>query len=392
MTWLPFGLLGIAVCVHGQSLRLADICKTGRVRLVEEIRVTDAQLPDHAIFENPRGLAVDANGNVYVADAGADHIKVFGPDGKFLRMLGRRGEGPGELSGAGQIEIAGGHIIVFESMNLRISVLNLDGTFVRSGPLFPGAYGNIWKVMALPDGRPVVYVERGLPDDFRGQLPDYQILAVDVISEDLKITQTIYEKQLRSFRWARNPQENFFQRVRFPYHPTISVDVSAMGVIAVGLNEKYEIKLFRPDLQPFMVLSRAFTPVKCSEEDKKAFFERFRMAVFKDNKKTIVPNVPDFILKNTEFPEFLPPYRGLIFDSEGNLWVHLFMPSRETNIFDVFSPKGEFLQQIRVEGVPIDRSFALAVGLCFTGPFLWRIEHDADGFASLIKYRLTSGK
>jgi hypothetical protein len=62
MKWLLFGLLGIVLCAQGQSLRLADIYKTGRVRLVEEIRITDDQLPDHVIFENPRGIADDADG------------------------------------------------------------------------------------------------------------------------------------------------------------------------------------------------------------------------------------------------------------------------------------------------------------------------------------------
>jgi hypothetical protein len=66
------------------------------------------------------------------------------------------------------------------------------------------------------------------------------------------------------------------------------------------------------------------------------------------------------------------------------------MPDGATNVFDVFSPKGEFLQQIRVEGAPIDRSFTGTPGLCFAGPYLWRVEHDADGFASLVKYRLTA--
>jgi sugar lactone lactonase YvrE len=87
----------------------------------------------------------------------------------------------------------------------------------------------------------------------------------------------------------------------------------------------------------------------------------------------------------------VPPYRGLVFDSEGNLWVHPFMPDGAANVFDVFSPKGEFLQQIRVEGALVDRWFTGTAGLCFAGTYLWRIEHDADGFASLVKYRLTAG-
>jgi hypothetical protein len=67
----------------------ADLFKSGRVRLVQEVRVTDENLPENAPFQNPRGLAVDAQGLVYVADLDAGHIKVFGPDGKFRALLGR---------------------------------------------------------------------------------------------------------------------------------------------------------------------------------------------------------------------------------------------------------------------------------------------------------------
>jgi hypothetical protein len=116
------------------------------------------------------------------------------------------------------------------------------------------------------------------------------------------------------------------------------------------------------------------------------------MAVFVDNVKKILPKPPDYIVQLTEFPEFLPPYRGLIFDSEGNLWVHQYTQSRATNVFDVFSPKGEFIHKIIVEGAPIDASFTSSYGRPFAGSLLWQIERDKEGFASLVKYRLTAGK
>ena len=42
---------------------------------------------------------VDSSGRVYVG--GQDRVQVFAPDGTLLSTFGRRGEGPGEMSGSG---------------------------------------------------------------------------------------------------------------------------------------------------------------------------------------------------------------------------------------------------------------------------------------------------
>jgi hypothetical protein len=46
----------------------------------------------------PGGFAVDTAGNVYIEDASDMAIKVFDRAGRFLRAIGRRGEGPGEFT------------------------------------------------------------------------------------------------------------------------------------------------------------------------------------------------------------------------------------------------------------------------------------------------------
>jgi len=393
VTCLFVTLFGAALAAFGQSTRLAEIYKTGLVRLVEEVRINDNNLPESALFENPRGLAVAANGNVYVTDLAANHIKVFSPDGKFLRTLGHGGQGPGDLGFPESIEIAGDRIIVHELMNRRISILNLDGTFVKSAPFAPNDYyGWFMGMKSLHDGRLVVFVERGLAKGFSGRLPEDQDLAIELFPADLEAARVIYEKKIRASRWAKNPETNALHRVRFPYHPNICLGVDPSGRLAIGDNAKYEIEIYDPDKGRISTFSRSYTPVKLEDRDKKAHFDKFVMAVFVDNVKKILPKPPDYIVQLTEFPEFLPPYRGLIFDSEGNLWVHLYTQSRATNVFDVFSPKGEFIHQIIVEGAPIDASFTFGYGRPFAGSLLWQIERDKEGFASLAKYRLTAGK
>ena len=40
-------------------------------------------------LSDPRGLSVDSDGNIIVADAGNKLNKIFSPDGKFLRKIGQ---------------------------------------------------------------------------------------------------------------------------------------------------------------------------------------------------------------------------------------------------------------------------------------------------------------
>ena len=66
-------------------------------------------------FDNPRGLAVDSAGNIFVADTDNGRIEKFSPNGIFITSIGTRGEGYGQLKEpngiaidrAGNIYVAG---------------------------------------------------------------------------------------------------------------------------------------------------------------------------------------------------------------------------------------------------------------------------------------------
>ena len=64
------------------------------------------------MIEGGGDIAVDRSGRLYMSMLGGDHVLVFDADGTFLRRIGRRGEGPGEL------------------MSIRAFAVVEDGTFV----------------------------------------------------------------------------------------------------------------------------------------------------------------------------------------------------------------------------------------------------------------------
>ncbi len=84
-------------------------------------------------FAEPRGLAADGRGNLYVADTKNHRIQVFGPRGEFLREFGRKGSGEGELNEpCGLAADADGEVWVADTWNHRIVRFTPDGQFRAS--------------------------------------------------------------------------------------------------------------------------------------------------------------------------------------------------------------------------------------------------------------------
>jgi hypothetical protein len=54
----------------------------------------DDTLPEDLFFESPSTVSCDLEGNIYVVDSGAKNIKKFDAQGKFLKIIGREGQGP----------------------------------------------------------------------------------------------------------------------------------------------------------------------------------------------------------------------------------------------------------------------------------------------------------
>jgi DNA-binding beta-propeller fold protein YncE len=80
----------------------------------------------------PNGIAVDAADNIYVADSERGLVLVYGPDGKFLRYIGKRGdETLFHYPTAIAIDRDRGRLFLLDSPRHLIFVLDLEGNVLQ---------------------------------------------------------------------------------------------------------------------------------------------------------------------------------------------------------------------------------------------------------------------
>ena len=84
-------------------------------------------------IEEPRGIAVDSAGNIYVADTNNHRITVYAPSGEPLRTIGSYGAGEGQFNEPRGIAVdSDGNIYVADTWNARVVKLDPEGNFLAA--------------------------------------------------------------------------------------------------------------------------------------------------------------------------------------------------------------------------------------------------------------------
>jgi sugar lactone lactonase YvrE len=79
-------------------------------------------------FSKPTSVAVDQDGNLYVADMLNYRIEVFDADGQFIRAFGKHGDGPGYFAMPKGVAVdSDGHIWVTDTVQSRVQLFSQEG-------------------------------------------------------------------------------------------------------------------------------------------------------------------------------------------------------------------------------------------------------------------------
>ena len=84
-----------------------------------------------AQFDSPEKIAVDEDGYVYVVDGGNNRVQKFTPDGAFVAKWGSEGTGDGQFRSPVGVAASGGAVYVTDGRNHRVQKFSASGRFPR---------------------------------------------------------------------------------------------------------------------------------------------------------------------------------------------------------------------------------------------------------------------
>ena len=175
--------------IHNNKPQWKDETKV-KLEFIQEIGGMDVE--DDYIMSDIRDIAKDKNDNLYTVSAWNSRIKKFDKNGKYIKTIGRKGNGPGEFNLPSSIEIdENGNIFVLNSIGNLVILLNHNGKEIKrfnvksvnkmrilsNEKIIFEAFG---KNSMSPDAQPLFYIY-----DFNGYLL-YTLGKMTVVANDGK--------------------------------------------------------------------------------------------------------------------------------------------------------------------------------------------------------------
>jgi hypothetical protein len=155
----------VGICSFGKE---GILFTDSRLNEVYSLSIDGKQLKqfnDTVTLSRPTGIAFsETSGEIWVAETGSHRISVFDTNGKRIKTIGKRGDGPLEFNYPTYIWIdSAGRVYIVDSMNFRVQILSGEGdyigsfgkpgdatgTFARPRGVATDSKGNIYVVDAL---------------------------------------------------------------------------------------------------------------------------------------------------------------------------------------------------------------------------------------------------
>jgi len=357
---------------------LLESYKEGNIYLTSEITLGNELMQGEIILEMPTDLSFDTENNIYVCDFKANNIKVYNSFGKFVKIIGREGQGPGEFKNPLGLSIANKRLIVWDAGNRRLNTFTTNGQFIKFN-IISKSNGLPNKIRSLPNGDFVI--ESIKTYYFNNEKPQESI--IEIFSPDLERRRIVYKKEFWENKFILEPMRSIVPQ---PFSSRIHWDVSPDGKIIIGYSDKYSLEIHDVTTETVTEFNYDFKPIKITDKTKNGYFKEMSLV----SSNGVRQEAPLFIRKNTRFPKFKPAFHNILVDSDKNILVfgHRKDSAKDFDFFDAFNPGGKFIGNIHITGKTF-HSGSLSK-LYFHNSSFWAIEIEEDGEFKISKYRITN--
>ncbi len=348
--------------------------------VVEEYRVGGMAAETEAQFGAVVGLDLDAAGNVYVADQQASMVRVFSPEGSFIRTIGSPGQGPGEIGAAlAAVFVVGDEVWAADVANQRVNRYSLEGEVHASIPLdFTQGAPFRWDEIA---GDRVLVQTRNIAALGTGQAAGGDPIVF--FGEEIGDTLIVLPEGMSMTIVGGVPQFRFFEA-----EPVW--DASNDGRLTSAVNSGYRVEIRGADGTLERVVTRPFVPRPVQESDQQVMLDGIRQLL---SDQGAPPQAVELIMGQATFADHYPAFAQVLAGPAETLWMQRLVTPQdmaETGTFDlqnfgsddwdVFDAEGRYLG---VMSMP-DRFTPLRV----TDDAFWGVQRDELDVPSVVRYRL----
>jgi hypothetical protein len=296
--------------------------------------------PEAQSFSHVSHLAFDDDDNLYVLDRGAGKVYVYDRTGKFIRAMGSKGKGPGELSFPLQMAVTSEGVVVVSDLTRRsFSMFQRDGRYVEE---LPYEYRRALGGMEMRPHPQAGFVSVYQPHpELKADTGSLRLVwhSLNIDDEPRVLAEVRASRDRMGAGTARVDQPAFSHGFYWGVLPT--------GQTAVAHTADYRIDIFSPDGTLERTIQRPIEPRTPTAADRQAERER-RMGHLIEDAAAATPQMraaAEKQMKGLKFAEVMPVIEEFGVDRAGRIWVRRGTGGDQKGggIVDVIAADGTYL-------------------------------------------------
>jgi hypothetical protein len=276
---------------------------------------------------------VDDLGRMWVFDRHAQEIRVFEPNGDFVRSVGGRGKGPGEFEMVIGMSWSGeGNLWVLDPANLRFTVFDSTGALVGEHPMEGGSIIMPWPGRFDDQGRLIHYARRPRPggDGFELVMVRY--------GPGMTPLDTLVRPEFETPPQFEHRSGTSYMSTVVPFSPQPRWHLSPSGDIWFTPAREYRLLRLGPSGDTLTIVEKVAVETPVTREDMERAQEELGWFTERGGK-----------VDASRIPGVMPAVADFFFAEDGGIWV---LPASEegspTPSLDVFDPQGRYQGRVVV--------------------------------------------